>query len=203
MGAPSCGFIGIGSNKFERGTRMESDLKNEFVDSGRASNSRWCQRNSFTSAPNGEREKSNGFVNVTGASLTGASRLTAATARPGGSNEARSLKSRMLNGLSPRRPKLSGNTPCPGEMSGGTTIVYVCHSGASSWTRAARNVRRATPVEAAASDAGPGIVWVNAPFWKILVTRGKRKFCASRISPDSAAAWQAREVSRTRPLTTA
>ena len=75
MGAPSCGFIGTGSSNFELGIGVESDLKNRFVDSGRGSNSKWRQRCSFTSAPNGDREKSNGFVNVTGASLTGASRL--------------------------------------------------------------------------------------------------------------------------------
>jgi hypothetical protein len=83
MGTPYCGFIGTGSNNFELGIAVESDLKNKFVDSGRGSNSRWCQRYSFTSTPNGDREKSNGFVSVTGASLTGASRLIAVTAKPG------------------------------------------------------------------------------------------------------------------------
>src|SRR5262245_32395299 len=114
MGDPSCGVIGTGSNIFELEIGTESDLKNKFVDSGRGSNSRWCHRCSFTSIPKGDREKSKGFVNVTGASLTGASRLIAVTAKSGWSGGTRLLKSKMLNRF-PAWPKLSGNTPCPGE----------------------------------------------------------------------------------------
>src|SRR5262249_56362322 len=112
MGAPSCGFIGTGSNIFALGIGTKSDVKNKFVDSGRGSNSRWCQRCSFTSTPKGDREKSNGFVSVTGVSLTGASRLIAVTAEPGGSGGARLFQSKILNKF-PARPKFSGNTPRP------------------------------------------------------------------------------------------
>src|SRR4029450_9974042 len=114
MGEPSCGFIGTGSNKFECGMGMASDLK-KFLDRGRGSNSTWCQRYSFTNTPSGDREKSNGLVKVIGASLTGASRLIAVSAKPGWSDGTRLLKSKLLNRFRAGRLKLSGNTPCPGE----------------------------------------------------------------------------------------
>jgi hypothetical protein len=176
MGAPSCGFIGTDSNNLGLGIGMELGLRNKFVDRGRGSNSRWCQRNSFTSAPKGDREKSKGFVNVTGASLTGASRLIAASARPGWRGRARLLKSKIGNRFSAGRPRLFGNA-----MPRGMMVVSV-HLRVSSG-KGLRRLRAAGasdhPVPITRQRSGgtcdPRVLLVNTLFWKILVTRVQRK----------------------------
>jgi hypothetical protein len=164
---------------------VESDLKNKFLDSGRGSKSRWCQRYSFTNPPSGDRERSNGLVNVIGASLTGASRLIAVSAKPGWSGGTPLLKSKVLNRFPAERPKLSGNTPMPQRA----IVVPVSHvepprernyswkgSCAADELGRGRVMPCRCPIEQTAeTERRPGVILVNMLLWKILVTRVQRK----------------------------